>query len=607
MKHILNLIICSAVMLTTKAQPGTLDKSFGNNGITITGEYYNYGRALVLQPDGKIILAGNGGTIGINGFFLVRYNTDGSTDGSFGKEGKTITPISRYAEILSIALQPDGKIVAAGYILNQSADADIALARYKPDGSLDSTFGSNGIVITDIRKDDYAWDMTLQEDGKIVATGITTAGENDNKTCFLNRYNPDGSADEGFGDKGVVLATYNFATEMNEVKILPDGKILTGGTYSYLSGSKFMLARYMPDGYKDITFGVNGLATARFDVLPGSNQLNAIALQTDGKIVCAGRTTVTRGNIHTVMAMMRFNSDGTLDNDFGNKGTVVSDFGSTNTLASAVLVQADGKIVMAGSYYNGYIGHSSFAVSRYQANGIPDSSFGENSLTVTDIGESAGANDAILQEDGKIILAGDTYSYNPLSNRFMLARYNGGDQVLATPVEQITAVQNAAGIILNWHTTAETNNDYFVVERSSTAASASFAEFARVDSRGNSTVKQQYAYTDKYPLPGDNYYRLKQTDADGIYSYSAVVHVHYADKGAITIFPNPAGSTLIVQGLDAAETNTISLYDVQGKLLRKVSVRTASHHLSLHGLVPGTYMLRVQNTKGASSHRFVKQ
>ncbi len=187
----------------------------------------------------------------------------------------------------------------------------------------------------------------------------------------------------------------------------------------------------------------------------------------------------------------------------------------------------------------------------------------------------------------------------------MLVRYNGGDLVLPITYTKFTATQTKANITLNWQTATELNNSYFAVERSSNAVS--YTTVAQVNSTGTGTTVQDYFYTDKLPLAGNNYYRLKQTDKDGKYSYSKTVSIAFLKPGSIQLYPNPAKEQLTVKGLNAAITSTIAVLDAQGKQLLQFTAKAAAYSFSIGSLAPGTYMVRVKDENGIAVEKFVKQ
>jgi uncharacterized delta-60 repeat protein len=315
---------------------------------------------VALQPDGKIVAAGTatrGATI-ISDFALARYNPDGSLDATFGSAGKVTTDFGGDSDrAQSVALQPDGKIVAAGTTSTPGVSgADFALARYNPDGSLDATFGSAGKVTTDFGGGAEA--VALQPDGKIVAAGSASPGATIFSDFALARYNPDGSLDATFGSGGKVTTefTANF-DQANTVALQPNGKIVAAGRTGAGTSHDFALARYNPDGSLDATFGSGGKVTT--DFTGGSDQAFGVALQPNGKIVAAG--TAHTGTI-LEFALVRYKKHGGLDPSFGSGGKVTTDFTGSNDLAFGVTLQPDRKIVAVGDA--GTV-NSDFALARY--------------------------------------------------------------------------------------------------------------------------------------------------------------------------------------------------------------------------------------------------
>ncbi|MFS8083448.1 MAG: T9SS type A sorting domain-containing protein [Ginsengibacter sp.] len=239
---------------------GSLDNSFGTNGITtisnIPGESVAY--SIAIQNDGKILAGGD--YIDFNGnyrFLLARLNTNGNFDSSFGTNGIApeivIGPTDD--EIRSLAVGPDGKIIAAGYSQNSGGNYLFALARYNINGGLDSTFGSNGIVTTAIMAYAEAESVALQSDEKIVLSGISY---NAPTTYFaLTRYNTDGTLDNGFGIQTLAV---DGGSQAYAMEIQNDGKIVEAG--SLVGGrSNFAMVRYLPTGVLDNSFAVNGVDT----------------------------------------------------------------------------------------------------------------------------------------------------------------------------------------------------------------------------------------------------------------------------------------------------------------------------------------------------------
>jgi uncharacterized delta-60 repeat protein len=337
---------------------GSLDTGFGTGGTVITEvgfEDGSEGFAVVLQPDSKIVVAGSAIW---GGFVLARYNSNGSLDTGFGWGGYVTTSFTTFTEDNrgyghAVALQPDGKIVVAGYTNGSSY---IALARYNSDGSLDTGFGDGGKVMSDFDKcngvEGYA--MALQSDGKVLVAGDCEPINNNNEAFLLVRYNSDGSLDTGFGNGGIVTTDFSWnEDEGHAVMLQADGKIVVaGGMSTYPNNIDFELARYYSDGSLDAGFGKSGKVTT--DFFGRDDYGYAVALQGDGKIVVAGSS---GGDF----ALARYNSDGSLDAGFGTGGKTTTDFGGDDDGGYAVALQTDGKIVVAGS------SGGDFVLARYVA------------------------------------------------------------------------------------------------------------------------------------------------------------------------------------------------------------------------------------------------
>ncbi len=376
---------------------GSLDTSFGFNGTITTsfGLSKDYGYSVTIQSDGKILVAGytiNFGSLNLNDFALARYNGDGSLDISFGINGKVTTDFDlSYDSGYSVTVQNGGKILVAGYSFKpglNSSYPDLALVRYNSDGSLDTTFSSDGKVITVVDSgSDEGWSVAVQSDGKILAAAESYSD------FALVRYNSDGSLDTSFSTDGKVSTDFGSNSDISySVAVQSDGKILVAGKGS----SDFALVRYKNNGSLDTTFSSDGKVTTAV----GSNydEGRSVTLQSDGKILVAGSTWNDSGN--SDFALVRYNSDGSLDTTFSSDGKVITAFGSSNDLSYGVTVQSDGKILVAGYTDNG-INLNDFAVVRYNSDGSLDTTFDSNILNGTPI-YIEGGNAVVLDNDVQI-------------------------------------------------------------------------------------------------------------------------------------------------------------------------------------------------------------
>ena len=299
---------------------GSLDPGFDADGIlTTTFGASAAGAGLVIQPDGKLILAGTAG----DDFAVARYNADGSLDPGFDFDGVVTTSFGAAADAAGAVLQPDGKILLAGTVGADQDETCFALARYNPDGSLDADFGSGGKVIADYFGDySYANAVTLQSDHKIVVAG--SQGMYFGTTFTLLRFNPDGSLDTTFGEDGIVQTLlsgeYDYAYA---VAMQPDNIIIAAGASGIFCQcdfppTDFGMARYHPDG------SLYSVDTT--DITVANDWGYTLLVQPDGKIVLAGGGAHYWGGTPRVFAVARYGPNGSLDASFSADGKLTIDF-----------------------------------------------------------------------------------------------------------------------------------------------------------------------------------------------------------------------------------------------------------------------------------------
>jgi uncharacterized delta-60 repeat protein len=421
--------------VTGHAADGDLDQTFGRSGRVTTdfSATTDIAYAVALQPDGKLVVAGisyPNNDYSVEDFAVVRYNANGTRDLSFGVNGKVTTDFPNLAAVPStVIVQPDGKILVVGGAFPQFTFlGDFAMVRYNADGSPDASFGTGGIVRTRFSVGgSYAFAAALLPNGKIIAAGtvfVDFSTDNSSNTDFgLVRYNPNGTIDRTFGNRGGVLTDFDgFNDDLYTLLIQPDGRIVAvGSAKNQAHYYDFAVARYLANGSIDASFGVGGKVRTDF----GASNLDiaySASLQSDGKIVAAGTATLNDGS-YGDFAIARYNSNGMLDTSFSRDGRVTIDFGSILQFAYSVLVQSDGKIVTIG-YPNSESSDSDFLLARCNPNGSLDSNFGVGGKVRTSFGDlNDGANAGLLQPDGKIVAVG----FHPTTTRvgvdFIVARY----------------------------------------------------------------------------------------------------------------------------------------------------------------------------------------
>jgi uncharacterized delta-60 repeat protein len=405
------------------AAPGDLDPSFGGDGKVITNfsPGLDEGNDVAIQADGKVVVAG-----GAAGRFAVaRYEMDGSLDDSFSGNGKVKTNFVGGADrALGVAVQTNGRIVVAG-IHGIGANATFALVRYTPDGNLDPSFSGNGKVKTNFTPSiDFANDVSIQADGKIVAAGLAGAAPLAHTGSFaLTRYRPNGNLDGTFGGDGKVRT--NFTDDLDVafgVALQANGKIVTAGGAGGINPA-FALARHRPNGTLDDSFGGDGKVTTNFSPFGSHDQAHDLAIQADGRIVAVGLAQEP----DFVFALARYRPNGSLDTSFGGDGKVRTDFGSPDLdQANDVAIQADGRIVAAGSANGDSPPRGTFALARYTTDGSLDDSFGAGGKVTTNFtGRFDGASSVALHADGRIVAAGvaDDTDVPGADPTFAAARY----------------------------------------------------------------------------------------------------------------------------------------------------------------------------------------
>ncbi len=414
---ILLLITAFPLVQAQSVAPGDLDTTFGIGG-KVTTDVNSAASSVAVQADGKIVVAGSSYGYSIA---LARYHANGSLDNSFGNGGKVFTSVGGRSNASSIAIQADGRIIIAGFSGINSSVGSFVVVRYETTGALDTSFDGDGKVIVDMGNFNFARDLVIQPDGKIVVVGGSGVANSDNYAFAVARLNSDGSLDASFdGDGRVItsLGSYSF-TGAAAAALQTDGKIIAAGHSGNSSlTADFALVRYNADGSLDASFDGDGkVITAVSSSFDGAF---AVAVQTDGKIVATG---ISQGTIITVV---RYNINGSLDTSFDGDGIVLTPgIQGSNDFISSVVIQSNGKIIVAGTI------NANFALVRYNPNGSLDTSFGGDGIVTTNFDDPPGGSigyggfsGLAIQPDGKIIAVG----YLEFAFKFIyfaVARYIG--------------------------------------------------------------------------------------------------------------------------------------------------------------------------------------
>jgi uncharacterized delta-60 repeat protein len=479
---------------TVLAGPGQLDPTFGNGGKITLGFGGTVARAtaVAVQPDGRIVVVGRAQTSSTPAsadFAVVRFTPDGTLDPTFGAGGKVNTDFFGNEDgANAVALQPDGKIVVGGYAIRASGGMTFALARYGANGQLDAAFGTGGKVVTSSAPNPYPWNsldpckplgstalvglyeitaVAVQADGRIVVGGNAmdiTVGNRFYVDIALVRYQSNGDLDPSLlpngpcpGINGIRIDNLSGVAArdyLTSLLVLPNGNIVAGGSTEYFQSGQShevdsFLLRYQPDGAPDPTFGNNsscpdrtcaGVVTVDTHPIYGwVDAIAALALQSDGKIVSAGRTLWTfypQGEYSIAFALTRHASQGAPDGSFG--------FGSNGVVSAllpqsappysmgyggtAIAVDPSGRTIVAGgtSSDEGVPGARDFALARFSTGGSLDGVFNGSGFATTDFfGLEDAALGVAVQADGRIVVVGFAHTTGTTS-QMAIARYEGG-------------------------------------------------------------------------------------------------------------------------------------------------------------------------------------
>jgi uncharacterized delta-60 repeat protein len=341
---------------------GALDANFGTNGKIIQDLGVNDTlEVIILQPNEKLLTGGFSQPIGNFLWTLARYDSIGVLDSSFGNDGIVTTTFNTNLSVLKdLVLLDDGKIIGVGYAKTGGND-NVALARYNPDGSLDTNFGTSGIVTTPIGgSNDRGNAVTLQPDGKILVAGDFDAGGQDR--IFLARYNPNGTLDTSFDSDGKVTTQIGAHDNAKGLRLQPDGKIIISGGTNFISSADTYAARYNPNGTLDTTFDSDGKFIKSFAI--GSDASTSLVLQPDNKILLGGYEQTANG---LDFALRRLNSNGALDNTFGTSGSLITSLSSNDDLIASINLQTN-NLVVTGPVSNG--SHNDWGIIKFKTNNL---------------------------------------------------------------------------------------------------------------------------------------------------------------------------------------------------------------------------------------------
>jgi uncharacterized delta-60 repeat protein len=389
----------------------------------------DYGFAVAVQADGKVLVGGRAGAAVGGDFGLIRLNADGTPDSTLGNAGVvTLDMGSSFDSAYAILVQSDGKIILGGETSRSGTSSDFALARFNANGTLDTTFGTSGKVVTDFAtKNDQLAALALTSDGHIVAAGWATVSGL--PQIAVAEYNASGQLESAFGTGGKTYAALpNGYSRGQAVAILGDGSVVVaGGASSFTTGeTHFAAVKFSATGALDSTFGASGFAVA--SVGGDDETAHAVLVQTDGKLVLAGESydSNTGG---ADFAVTRLSAVGAVDSSFGSSGVVRTDFAGDFDQATSAVLQSNGHIVVAGLVTVN--GDMHFGVECLNTDGTLDTSFGGTGMVTIAFRCSDAGNAIALDAQGRIVVAGYSMD-NAGAYDFAVARLIGRVNVAPT-------------------------------------------------------------------------------------------------------------------------------------------------------------------------------
>src|SRR5690554_8228447 len=434
------LFLMGVLSLSIFAQDGSMDGSFGDDGIVITdlNDSHDFGLSVVQQADQKLVVSGTTSP-NQNHFYpyLIRYMLDGSVDMTFGTNGKMIADHgSGYNGYDYLFVDNQQNIVAAGN-MNLSTEYQFKVAKYTENGDLDTTFGDNGVLTI---SHGYSA-MTLLDDGSMLL--LRFSGNNE---ISINRYLSNGVLDTNFGVDGTAISNFDgdsFAGR--EIKVDTDNNIYFVGTRDNAMNADIILMKFMSSGYLDTSFGNNDIASKNIDAMNPMNSSSAsIDFTNDNKIVVAGSCGACVDEFNPVLRpyFLKYLNNGEPDISFGNNGTVLLPISGFHI--SQLLLQENQRMLVTGRILDCFEG-SVYAVRRYRADGFEDNSFrGE--------GASFEYYKSVLQEDGKIVSVGNTHWYDGQEDIELVRHNNTTLSLLELEVQKVIIYPNpSSGVFMIEH------------------------------------------------------------------------------------------------------------------------------------------------------------
>ncbi len=553
----------------------------------------NYKGYHLLQPDGKIVFCTNR-NLGNNKYEAVvaRLNPNGSPDSAFANFGTFSYPVAPDDNLaVGLVRQSDGKIVTAGICktANSLDINNIFLIRLQSNGTLDTTFGIGGISILTLSEygTERLTNIKQMSSGSFVVSGYITIDGFD--SAYILKVKPNGKPDSSFAVNGVFRYPYNNgeSTRFYDLEVLPDQSIISGGRTAGIQIDG-IIVKVDSNGTLFNGFGIGGVFKKQLTYYDDDG-IHDLKVLPNGEILAAGHAYENINTLYKAGFVLKLTPSGNLYSGFANNGFLFYNTPGTDNRFYGMAVEPGGKIVLTGYYYNNSTSNYDAMVVRLLSNGTPDTSFNHSkSYLYINWYKYAYGSSVLIQPDGKILLYG-LATNNATSQIFLPAftRLRGGESGSVMPLELLhfTATKKNNNTLLRWITANQLNLACFIVEKGEN--NFTFKAVAKVPAH-NSGQKNEYIFQEENKFQGQCFYRLKMTDKDGSYRYSPTLSIINQDN-TMDIYPTVTTSGITIQ---STSSKGFSLYNSSGQFLRILS----SGYNDISNEKSGVYFIKTKNS-----------
>lgn len=594
-KIFINILLLLGMQVVAFAQTGSLDPTFGNAGISVTP---GFAIVSVQQPDGKIVVVNRQ----VNILHILRFMPDGSLDSAFGVNGTaTFDEPNGNPWPTSVIVQPDGKIVITGE--ESGSYFRLFYCRLNADGSIDSSFANNGSRIFAFQAIDHNGNLVHNTvDGKLLISG--TVGISPITPYYL-KLKLDGSIDSTFGTNGVVFLTgLNFTGGIGHTRLQADGKIVSGATDGNTGSRSIKIIRLNTDGTFDNSFGTNGIASlSTQNIVP-----HKIQFQPDGKIVIAGSMFTSSNPSLYATFLARFSSNGILDVGFGNNGSITHSPVYSKGISNVEVQASDNKIVVWGGRQLTANGETKVYLARFNTNGSLDAEFGEPQITFFPNQSEDFVSGHIAADGGIIAVGTSTLGTGPSATLSrVLAKYiSCANSITLQPLDisreagttaSFTAASSSSSAVYQWQVMGTTD-----WENLANGGQYSGVQTATL-SINNLTLANNGATYRTISTSGV----CTDTSAAAVLTVTPPSSIAGLDLTKhFTLYPNPVKNILNIKG--DLPILSVKVSDILGREQFRLNTDgQQSIELSLADLNPGVYWINMNTTKGNGIIKVVKE